>query len=291
VINSQEYAARIIYNCPLCGTFVISDLAIESIKASATHIASFMMRRKNSDDSDVVLITNNYSKSDRDYLQVSVSEILAQYPQSFGHKIEAALRNLADKSEYPGALINIDRLELCPWLYVERRKEEALAFMLFAMQDEKLISIQSQQGMFLPCTVSITAKGWSHIEETRATKQKSAYKALVLSSDDEYCKAVKRACRATNYQMSAAAATDISPALIAQIKSAELVICEISDYSPVAYYAAGMAKAMGKHEILTCNAKKRGEVPFPGEQMGILKWKTPEDLSNNLTYTIQSFFI
>ena len=290
VLNIQESAARTIYNCPLCGTFVVSDLATEQVQAAASRVASFMMSRKKSDSSDTVFITSDYIKDEKGYLQISVAEILARYPQGFREKMQAALQNLADKSAYPGALISIDRIELCPWLYVEGQKEAALSFMLHAMQEEKLVSIQSRHGVILPCSVTVTAKGWRLIEGSRYESQKSADKAIVFGcSDDDYCKAVKKACKACGYQATSVEITDISPAVIAQVKAASLIICELPSASLGAYYVAGMAKALGRLDILTCNAKKRGEIPFEGEQMAILTWATTEELTNRLTYTIQSF--
>ncbi|MCL2068974.1 MAG: hypothetical protein FWH00_03655 [Oscillospiraceae bacterium] len=289
VINIQESAARTIYNCPLCGTFVVSDMAAEEIKASSARIASFMMERETHGHNDIVFITNDHIKDEKGYLQISVSGITARYPQTFGHRMDAALANLANRSEYPGASISIDRIELCPMLYVEEQKEQALAFMLHAMQEQKLISIQSRHGSVLPCTVTVTAKGWKSIEEAQSEKQKSDGRALVLSLGDDYCKAVRKACRASGYHMLSVEAADISPMLMAQVKAAKVIICEVSQLSPAAYYAIGMARALGKLDILTCSAEKRGEIPFSGEQMAILKWETHEELSNILAYTIQSF--
>jgi hypothetical protein len=289
VINNQESAARTIYNCPLCGTFVVSDMAVEQVKAEASRIASFMMSRKNFNHSDTILITKDHIKIEKDYLQISVAEIVARYPQDFRGKIQAALRNLVDKSTYPGASVSIDRIELCPWLYVENHKEAALSFMLHAMQEEKLVSIQSRHGVILPCSVTVTAKGWRIVEEFSSDSQKTADKVLVLGSNDEYCKAVKKACKNCGYQIIPVEVTDISPAVIAHIKSASLVICEVSDASSAVYYAAGIARALDKLDILTCDVKKRGEIPFACEQMAILTWATPEELSSKITYTIKSF--
>jgi hypothetical protein len=82
--------------------------------------------------------------------------------------------------------------------------------------------------------------------------------------------------------------TDISYEVVASVKAANVVICDVSEKCPATYYAAGMARAQGKFGILTCKAKKRGEIPFAGEQMGLLVWETAAELSNNLTHTIQS---
>ena len=48
--------------------------------------------------------------------------------------------------------------------------------MLHAMQEEKLVSIQSRHGVILPCSVTVTAKGWHLIEEGRNANEKTAYK-------------------------------------------------------------------------------------------------------------------
>jgi hypothetical protein len=122
-----------------------------------------MMSRKNHEKSEIIFIAQDNLKGEKDYKKMTVEEIVVDYPEELQQKMEASLRNLAYKSAYHGAIINIDCIEICPWLYVEQPKEAALAFMLHSLQDEKLITIQSRHGAIMPCAVTVTAKGWKYI--------------------------------------------------------------------------------------------------------------------------------
>jgi hypothetical protein len=272
----------------------MSDLVADKIKANAPRIASYLMSRKLKRMKDVVFISDNRHE-EKEYLQLTVEQILEYYPDNFTARLEGALTNLANRSEYPGDEIVVSKLEQAPLFYVDEIRFEAMLFMINALADYGWVKTSAYTSDGISTGLTVTAKGWQHLD-TLCREDNSNETALicapVFAPEDSYWAAVRKACRITGYSMTPAAsvqdAAPISPMLIAQIKQSRVVVCELSGRHPEAYYTAGMAKALGKRVILACKDKKKNRLPIDCEQISVLFWDSEEGFLQKLIYAIQA---
>lgn len=288
-INTQDNASRTIYNCQNCGVFVVSDLVVPQVKRNSCELAAYFTNRKLADHNEVVLISYEKAKKDKDYLQLTVEQILSHFPKSFSELMDLVLQNLTRMSTYEGEEIKVENLEMFPVFYVKKASYDALSFIIKSMQKFDLIEVNYYGSSFFPCGVIVSPKGWDRVSQMQ-TGQISRDTALVLRSgkedDDEYSQVFRRvAARAARecgfhvVESNTASSDDkVNHEMIALIKSSGFVISDMSTANGAAYYTAGMAHALDKTNILTCHKNALKKLELDAEQISVLSWKDEDGL-------------
>lgn len=285
--NIQDKASRTIYNCPNCGVFVVSEVIEDEVRRHSSEIASFLMSRFIAKKQDTILISYNKANKDKEYIQLTVDQILDQFPRSFSAKMDKALENLVRLSKFGGDEIKIDRMDRAPLVYPGVTSFEALSYMLKSMQKADLIDINHYGSAFFPCGVVVGPKGWDrYIAFSEGEGDvKSAFVSLP-AGDDPWCAELRLAVRKVLQECgfalidSRSVSTDnkIGFALIAEVKRSQLLICDLSDGSGESYYAAGLAWALDKKVILTCRKQDKCKLKVNTDQMNIIIWDDKKQL-------------
>lgn len=298
IANKQENASRTIYSCPNCGVYVVSDVVMDDVLEHAYKIASYMMHRKLSGQEHPVLISYNKTKKDKEYLQLTVEQIVSRFPNSFSKRVDMALDNLGKMSQYGGEEIRISSLEQGPWFYIAKPDLEALSYIITSMHKAELIDVTYYNSMFFPCSVVVSPKGWERIEVMeRGENGQKNHACLVFSRLEEpWSVAMRIAARkvlddcgfdsAESWTVNADNVVDF--ALITQIKRSSLVICDLTDGSGETYYAAGLARALGKVTILMCNAAEKAKLRVNANHLHVILWKDNRDLYTELYNMIRA---
>lgn len=285
-INVQEKASRIIYNCQNCGVFVLSDLVVGEAKEHRNKLAAYFTNRRLTGCSEVVLVSFDKAKKDKDYLQLTVEQILDQTPQTFSEKMDMVLLNLTFLSAYEGAEIKVEDLGMYPVFYLKESNYDALSFVIKSMQKRNLIEVNYYGGSFFPCGVIVSPLGWDRVSRLQNGLTGASNAALFFPGNrDEsevFSRAARKAARECGYNVveSTLAGGDgrLGLETIAMVKSSRFFVADMTGGDPAAYFAAGMATVLGKPGILTCREDARSRLELDTDQIRVLGWKDEGEL-------------
>lgn len=299
IINRQEGASRTIYNCTKCGMFVVSDLVEKEVKNKADEIEAYLMTRKLAKkDVDTVLISFEKANLDKDYLQLTVDKIVDFFPGTFSEQMDMALRNIGYMSEFPGQEVKIYDTKMAPVFYVRHENQNALSYLMESMRQAGLIEIKYYGGSFFPFGVTIAPKGWERLESPKKDKEtRKDMFTYSLSGENKlnsqfYYSAVEKVARECGYHLVNGADTRadamITFDIVSGVKSSELVVCDFTEQTGGAYYAAAMAQSLGKTCILTCHESAKKKLQFDTNQYRVIFWDKQETLYLELMSTIKA---
>lgn len=287
IINRQDSASRTIYNCPRCGVFVVSDVAVPDVMVKADEIAAYLMRRKLSNAKDTVLISYEKSKLDKDYLQLTADRIADLFPGSFAEQMDMALQNMALMSGFPGDEVRLDDLKMAPLFYVRKARLEALTFIIKCMQRADLIEVNYYGSAYFPCGVTVSPKGWERIG---ALQRHGTVRRMIFSCPPRngsemgalFNKTVEKLAEDFGFHLvnnfSERSDAKVTNELTASVKSAAVVVCDLTDHLGGAYYAAGLAAGLRKPCLLTCHVSARKKLQVDESQRSVIFWETQEGL-------------
>lgn len=286
-INAQDNASRTIYNCQNCGVYVMSDLAVPQATRHGCKLAAYFTNRKLAGRNEVVLVSFDKAKKDKDYLQLTVEQILSHFPKSFLEQMNLVLMNLTEMSSYEGEEIKVENLDIFPVFYVKKASYDALSFVIKSMQKLDLIEVNYYGSSFFPCGLIVSPKGWDRISRLRSG-QISLDTTLILGSgkederDNLFRSVAGKAARECGYHAvearTASSNEMINYELISQIKQSRFLITDLSRAGGGSYFAAGMANALNKTNILTCYAGGMKKIEMDTEQISVLSWKDEDEL-------------
>jgi hypothetical protein len=264
----------------------------KEVAANKEKIAAFMAYRHLQGMNDIVLISLENISRDTGYVHLTVEQIVSAFPRSLARRMQLALQNLVRKSEYPGAEIHIDNLSQGSLFYLERYALEAMSYLLSALGKRGLISVHYSKSSVLPCDIVVTPDGWEAVSRSEKDTDLQITAVIAISSSDTdaagYLKAAAKACKSNGYEVAEYPCYTgeymAGHSLIAKLREARFLICDLSHPQPEAYFSAGMAIALNKPVIVTCRKGELGNVRLDHGQLGVIVWDDlkalPEQLSN-----------
>lgn len=297
IINRQDSASRTIYNCPNCGVFVVSDLSEREVVRYKNEIAAFLKRRMFAKYGDTVLISFEKANLDKDYLQLTVPQILDEYPKNFSEQMELVLANIAAMSDFAGDEVRLESIKQSSILYVRKANFEAMSFVIRAMQKADLVDVNFYGTSFFPCGLTVTPKGWDILSERESGKgeRKIAYMCHPRGGDEMFAnfhrfaqKAVKECGYSLESNIAVCAEARVNYEMIAAVKSANLIICDLTDQTGEAFYTAALAHGFGKLCVLTCHESARKKLQIDIEQVSVIFWSKPDALYLELLTAIKA---
>lgn len=303
VDNRQDNASRAIYSCPNCGTYVVSDIAEAEVKRYSNEVAAFLVARNLTDSSGTVLISFEKAKKDKEYIQLTVDQIVSRFPKDFTEAMEMSLLNLIALSTYGGEEIMIKKLDKAPLFYVRRRNFEALSFMIKSMHKADLVEVNYYESAFFPCGVVVSPKGWDLAKKIRdgGSRKKGGAAFLVLPRREEEARsaalwtAARKSledCGMKWVENSAIApGREVGAALAAEVRQSNLVICDLSEGTEEVYFALGMAVALRKPVIITCHRDEKKNMRLNPGQFPVVLWEGNKDLYLELYNSIRAMDI
>lgn len=297
IINRQEGASRTIYNCTRCGVYVISDLVEKEAKNRLDEIESYLITRKLAKkDADTVLISFEKANLDKDYLQLTVDQIVDLFPETFSEQMDMALQNLGYMSKFPGHEVKVEDIAMAPAFYVRGENQEALLYLMEAMRKAGLVDTKFYGGSVFPFGVKIAPKGWERLENLKAKgtrKNIFAYSSVAGNKHNApFNEVLEKIAEECGYHSvlnaKIRADSNVSFELVSGVKSGELIVCDFSEHACAGYYAAAIAHSLGKPCILTCHESSKKNLQFDIYQYHIIFWDKPETLYIELLSTIKA---
>lgn len=288
VTTRQDNSSRTIYNCGTCGVYVVSDLAVRALKKHLPEASAFLRHRKIADQNDTLLISFEKAHLDKSYLQMTVDQLVEQFPQSFSEQVERTLGNLALLSEYPGAEIKVENLDSAPLFYLKAMKLEALSFMIRAMAKQELLEVNYYGSTFFPCGVIVSPKGWDVLSRLELGQKESrpsvllVYNAASESTAADIKAAASKAAKESATRLVPCDAVGqesyLGSELAARVRESSYVLVDLSGAQPECYYAMGYAQALKKPLLVTCSEKERKKLKQDATRLGMIFWQDARQL-------------
>lgn len=280
-VNEQDNASRTIYNCQKCGVFVVSDLIADQVHQHGSELAAYFTSRKLAGINEIVLISFDKAVKDKDYVQLTVEQILSQFPKSFSEMADMILLNLTRMSSFAGEEIQVDGLGMCSLFYVRKANYDALSFVIKSLQKFGLLEVNYHGNTFFPCGVIVSPKGWDRISqlENGQTDQDIALIYLPPKDDDNaavFRKVAKKAAKECGYQVAEMGGAGSNPLigheLLAQLKCCRFLICDLTAATGSSHYAVAVAQTLKKATVLTCHHSHMEKLEFDTAQVCVLSW-------------------
>ncbi|MCL2579179.1 MAG: hypothetical protein FWE32_04015 [Oscillospiraceae bacterium] len=287
--TQQENSSRTIYNCASCGVYVVSDLATKAVKQNVNQVRAYLQHRRFAKKSDTVFISFNNAKVDKGYLQLTVDQILDEFPKNFTEQMYKSLINLTLISHYPGEEIRVDSLDFSPVFYLSAVNFDALSFVIKAMAKTELIEVNYYGASFFPCGITVGPQGWDlAVQLSKRKSETGSSRVLQLhgltekEDADSLRQAAQKAARECGMKLISgdklSGAGSLSNEIAALIKTSAYVFIDITDAKPEIFFALGYAKALGTPAFLTCSGAKKEEVRAFTGGIGVTYWSEAKQM-------------
>lgn len=275
--DRDEGYARTIYQCPLCGDFIIDDMfPTNGMNPSA--MLYYVLQKKT--DTTTVFVWNADAMCDAGQDAVTLETLDILIPQTFSERVDKSLLNIA-------AIIGdnvdgeIDSRETVIHRAVWSKGETSQAF----------LNLLCECG-YLTCGVpyyQLTAQGWMRVEELQRAFRNSNTAFVAMWFDgtmDGAREAIKQAVEECGYQFRIIDEKEhnnqIVPEIFYEIKQSRCVIADLTGHRTGVYYEAGFAEGIGKQVILTCRQDDFEKRHFDVAQKSTVIWADKDDLKERL---------
>lgn len=280
--SSTDFGGMNTYNCPRCGRYIITNVALSTAELSPK--LSAWIRDLNEKGIDTPKITTDTLKSLPDYSPSDKQLIL--------------LRNIERKSKYPGYEVNLVPVFDIPLAWASNMEE--FIYYLQSLHDRELLKFQEEllKNRFhrlspistfgLP--VIITASGWDYLDK-RAVEIKDKTQVFVAMSFSEemkpaWDKALKDAIIEAGYK---AYRIDVEPhidridtKIITEIKNSRFLVADVTEQKHGVYFEAGYALGLGLPVIWCVRKDHLSKVHFDTRQYNHIVWESEEELKEQL---------
>lgn len=213
---------------------------------------------------------------------------LAHMGTPISKKVTKLLEVMAARSG-PGSRIPIDHKDDYPLVDAESPNE------LFILLDhlKKLDQVREHGQM----SYSLTVKGWERLEAV-ASGGGIPGKCFVAMSFDKSLKdayekgiflAIKKDCKMEPVRVDLVQHNEkICDKILAEIRSSQFMVADFTLQRAGVYFEAGFAMGLGRPVIWTCREDDFKNTHFDTRQYNHIRWKSPEDLRDQLTDRIRA---
>jgi hypothetical protein len=293
-IPSLSYTNK--YCCSYCGEYLLDPQDIKRLSSQQNNkfkIACVLNERRLKGLSGIAL-SNKTDKENKicGYPEVSVDDILVDFPKKASDFLNRTLLNLSRLTERPfdGIKLNTtkagDRL-----LFFTPDRYECYAF-LRELAEQKYIRFNEMkvEGGPQSDVLFLTTKFWEIVENLQKTEvgNKRAFVAMWFdeSMKDYYKDGIKKAIEEAGYVPVRIDLQDfnekICDEIIAEIKRCKFLVSDFSGQRSGVYFEAGFAKGLGRPVIFTVKKNDVEKLHFDTRQYNHIVYDSPEELHNKL---------
>ena len=203
------------------------------------------------------------------------------------------LKYIESKTEYPGAVVDIDPKYDFPVAWAKGEKE--LQYLIGALNDRKYINLK-ENDTDLNYKVSISPDGWDYLDkhdlEPILTDQ--VFVAMSFSSKlkDVYSNGIKEAIEQAGYK---SYRVDMEPhsdkidsKIITEIKNSRFLVADVTEQRQGVYFEAGFALGINRPVLWCVREDELDEVHFDTRQYNHIVWTDVNDLRDQLYYFISA---
>lgn len=299
-----------LYNCPICGSFVITRKDHDYLLGDGTRNETDAQRlsallrersihemttawiRLRGDEEYAELVQRDFVEP-VDCVHMQTRELLARWPHKVLDKLDRTLRNLAGLSLEGGQRVSVSGRPDYGVCFASSTTE--MNFHLGALAKQKLIYHDA-----IGFSTVVLAEGWARVDElTRGTgsSMNPVFVAMWYGGenhtdemDELYNESIAPAAEDAGYRAGRVDGEEfndfIMDKVLGDIRLAPFVVADFTGSRGGVYLEAGFARGLGKPVIHTCKKEDFGKAHFDIQQINTIKWKKPGDLREKLYHRI-----
>ena len=269
--------------CVVCGQFEITRNAIIGLKSKAgdTELLPYLICHTRSAN-ERGEVFNVASHNWREFAQAHKNTPLSR-------RIEKLLQLLVSRSQFePGRRVRLN--ERTDWPLVDVDSEKQFGYLLGYLTKEDYVTTDAMHYVLEP-------KAWEKFERA-GTRQGIPGKCFVAMSFHESLKeaydsgiflAVKTDCNMDPVRIDRVHHNEkICDKLIAEIRTSQFLVANVTLQRPGVYFEAGFAMGLGRPVIWTCRDDDLPNVHFDTRQYSHVVWTDPQDLRTKLADRIKA---
>lgn len=281
------------YRCSYCGVYILDDMLkryVPNITDSSIkfRIACILNERRLKGLGGIAL-SNKTDKADKvcGHPQVSVDDILDEFPKKPSDFLNRTLLNLSRLHEQPFDIIELDlRRDYLHFFTLSVKGAEAF---FDELEGKDYIRFNHPPTGMMK-SFSLTIKFWEIVENLRKEEvgNKRAFVAMWFdkSMNDYYKNGIKKAIEEAGYIPVRIDLQDfnekICDEIIAGIKRCKFLVSDFSGQRGGVYFEAGFAKGLGRPVIFTVKKDDVEKLHFDTRQYNHIVYTSPEDLHKKL---------
>ncbi|MGG1824137.1 hypothetical protein [Bacillus mycoides] len=293
--SQRQMGRELEVNCNNCGCFIVTSVSYYSIEEQRIKLCAVLRERKlNGLDRIAIFAEKPNDIPDHiPYPILTMSELLAEFPEKVSEKLDRALCNIANLSNYPGEEIELSDDD-CTVFFVNSGKNEEMDFLMRQLLDDGYIDGITDA---YPALCTLTVKGWNRVAELERESVQDSQDAFVAMWFDEkvndvYDEAISEAIKEAGYNPIRIDKVNhnnkICDEIIVKIKRSKFIIADFTGNRGGVYFEAGYAMGLGKPVIWTCHTDHLKDLHFDTRQYSHIVWETKEDLRVQLLNRIKA---
>jgi len=289
-IPSLSYTGK--YSCGYCGQYLLDPQDSQRLSSQQDNkfkIACILNERRLRGLGGIALS----DKTDKErkvlgYPEVSVEDILDEFPKKAGDFLNRTLLNLSRLPKSPFEIIRLDMSG--DYLHLFTSSKDASYAFLRELAEQGFIRFNEVEGRTQFNVFSLTTKFWEIVENLQKEEvgNKRAFVAMWfdISMNDYYKDGIKKAIEDAGYIPVRIDLQDfnekICDEIIAEIKRCKFLVSDFSGQRSGVYFEAGFAKGLGRPVIFTVKKDCVKKLHFDTRQYNHIVYDSPEELHNKL---------
>jgi len=270
-----------LFQCERCGEFGADKQCVLALGGSEPDPCLSGVARQMAERGDMLRLT---------YTNIGEARKLA--PTTIAEKARRLLHSLVRKSQFPGRSVELARQRDYPLVF--GKDDDELDFFLEHLEELDWLKKEADSSGI---TCSITARGWTEVENDRVTNIESDKVFVAMwfdpSMNDAYEQGIKPAIEDEagfkSIRIDAVEHTDkIDDRIIAEIKESRFLVADFTGQRGGVYFEAGFAMGMGLPVIWACKDSEIDKVHFDTRQYNHIVWKEPGELREKLALRIRA---
>lgn len=276
IVDEHDRGNRIEIKCARCGPYVIGKMAMFRLSAEAApdHILSGWIRHREVQGTEVPTI-----------LQENLEQIRQWLPSySVSDRPIELLRSLAALSRHPGATYQGNTHSDASLAWAENEGE--LQFHLRTLDRRGVVSLEiGSEGNY---RASVNAEGWEQVERGSALVLPRGFVAMSFADSmlPAWTDGLKPGIETAGYSAhrvdSEPHVQRIDQKIVADIRTSQFVVVDVTEQKQGAYFEAGLAMGFGKTVVWTVREDDLKNVHFDTRQYAHIVWKDPAHLAQTL---------
>jgi hypothetical protein len=224
------------------------------------------------------------------YPEVSVDDILDEFPKKAGEFLNRTLLNLSRLPERPFEVIKLDMSG--DYLHLFMPSKDAGYAFLRELAEQELVRFNEVAGGLQWNVFWLTTRFWGMVENSQETEfgNRRAFVAMWFdgSVHDNYVRGIKTAIEDAGYEPIRIDMQDfnekICDEIIAEIRRSKFLVADFSGLRSGVFYEAGYAKGLGKEVIFVVRKAdvERLKEHFDTRQYNHIVYDSPGELHNRL---------
>jgi hypothetical protein len=280
------------YSCKYCGEYLLDPQdknSLSSENEKRLRIACVLNERRLQGLGGVAL-SNKTDLEDTvlDYPQISIEDILSEYPRKASEVLNRTLLNLSRLPKNPFELIRLDMIG--DYLHLFTESKDAAYTFLSELAEQEFIRFNTVKAGMQKNVFSLTTKFWAMIENFKENEvnNKRAFIAMWFdeSMDVYYRDGLKPAVVEAGYDPIRIDRQEFSgkicDEIIAEIKRCKFIVSDFTGQRGGVYFEAGFAKGLGRPTIFTVKSDDVDNLHFDTRQYNHIVYESPEDLKKKL---------